>query len=293
MEARILAIVVTFNGEEWIERSLESLTHSTVVPEVLVVDNGSTDDTVKMIRQKYPDVELVAAGKNLGFGKANNIGLRRVLSAGFEYAFLLNQDAWVRPDVIHELVEISRGYGSFGILSPVHLSGDGTRLDYKFAEYMSREACRDFCSDMFLGTLGDVYDVDFVNAASWLISRECVQRVGGFSSLFFHYGEDVDYVKRARFRGFRIGVVPSAIAYHDRKLASVETSPLFDSYYIPYLAKLVDPNRPRSRARILASLGGRACLSILNGQTGIAKKQFSAFLALLKYLFGQRPGEYL
>ncbi len=198
----------------WLSKCLES----TRPYAVIVVDNNSTDETVNFINANYPRVTLFQQSKNLGFGQANNIGMSYALKQGAEYVFLLNQDAYLEKDTIEKLIEVHKKNDNFGILSPIHLNGKGDRLDQNFSNYINYYANPDFYSDFVLKkTLPDVYEVPFVNAAGWLLSKNCLETVGGFDPVFFHYGEDDNYCQRVLFHGLKIGVVPQVFLKHDRE----------------------------------------------------------------------------
>lgn len=212
---KVQAIIVTYNGLEWIDRCLGSL-HGPDI-HVLVIDNGSTDGTWEAVRDRFPRVELVRNEHNVGFGQANNIGLRMALDLQAEHVLLLNQDAWLQPSTLDELVRNSMLHPQFGVLSPMHLNGPGDALDVQFSKYIAPDKCQSLYSDIILGRLKDQpYPVEFVNAAAWLITRHCLMTVGGFSPSFFHYAEDDNYVTRLRFHGLQVGVVPNAWVHHDR-----------------------------------------------------------------------------
>lgn len=219
----VSVVVVTRDGSPWIEPCLGSTRYSQHVAEVIVVDNGSTDDTVSLVRES-PGVTCVPLGRNLGFGKANNMGMARALQRGADFVFLLNQDATVEADTIDKLVQFAERHPEFGILSPLHLDGNGRGIDGNFAAYLLHGA-RIFYSDLYFGRVQSVYEVPFVNAAAWLVTRRCLERVGGFDPLFFLYREDDDLCRRAIQHGFKIGVIPAALAYHCRGLdARVQVS---------------------------------------------------------------------
>lgn len=213
---KICVIVVTYNGVRWIEKCFNSLINSDVPLDVLAIDNASTDGTPEIIRKLYPKIQLIETGQNLGFGKANNIGFIQAKKNNADYVFLLNQDAWIEPDTIVKLIEISQQRPEFGILSPLHMNGTGSALDLNFADYINPEKCPNLISDAFVKNIGDIYESKYVNAAAWLLTNNCVNKVGGFDPIFPHYGEDDDYLNRTGFHKLKIGIVPHAKIYHDR-----------------------------------------------------------------------------
>ena len=138
--------------------------------------------------------------------------------SGADYIFLLNQDAWVESNTIEQLIEIAEKSPEFGIISPMHLNGTGSALDIKFSKYLNPNNCHYFFSDTYLKKLrNEIYEASFINAAAWLMSRNCINQIGGFNPLFHLYGEDDNYVQRLRYHGLKIGVYPYSLIYHDRE----------------------------------------------------------------------------
>ncbi len=218
MNHKIVTIIVTYNGLRWIETTLCSLRKSTYATSIIVVDNNSTDGTAKFVRDRFPDVSLIESPKNIGFGRANNIAIKEALKRKADYVFLLNQDASVFQETIKRMVELLSIYRDFGILSPVHLDGTGMHLDYGFSHYIKNTGCEALLSNLVITDSEhlDICPLEFVNAAAWMISRECLELVGGFDPLFFMYGEDNDYTDRVKGKGFKIGIVPGIYIIHDR-----------------------------------------------------------------------------
>ena len=214
----IFAIVVTYNGSKWYDKCFGSLRNSSVPVQVIVIDNASTDDTVSYIKKKYPEILLIESRNNLGFGKANNIGMKYALKHGADYVFLINQDAWVMPDTIEKLCYQMQQYPRYGILSPIHLNGTGNELDFNFSKNLNPQSCHGFISDYVVNgkAKDEIYPVKFVNAALWLISKECLEKIGGFCPLFPHYGEDNNYVDRLVYHKLKIGIYPLVYGVHDR-----------------------------------------------------------------------------
>jgi len=236
---KILAIVITYNGKHWMDECLTSLEKSTCALDVIIIDNLSTDGTPEYIEQKFPQFELIKSVQNLGFGKANNLGLQKALDEAYDYVLLLNQDAWVEPDTVSILVNTLAQNPEYGIVSPIHLNRAKISLDNKFNHYICRTENNLLTSDLLLPNRkkSSVYELDFVNAAAWLLTRECIQKVGGFDPLFPHYGEDNDYIIRAKHYGFKIGFSPNAYIVHDRE-GYIKQPDLKQSYGKQYIDRL-------------------------------------------------------
>lgn len=217
----IYAIVVTYNGAKWVDKCFGSLMESNIPVKVLAIDNASTDKTVELIKSKYPSVELIENGTNLGFGKANNIGLKRILYENADYAFLLNQDAYIFPTTIAALIDAHKRNYDYGIFSPLEYCNTG-ELDIKFERFY---APKELLANMHT-TGQNLFQTEFVNAACWLIPKKIIQIIGGFDPIFSHYGEDVDYCKRVRSKQFKIGIVKNSKYVHDRPQALIKDSPI-------------------------------------------------------------------
>ncbi len=213
---KVYAIVVTYNGSKWINKCFGSLLNSTIPLKVLAIDNLSTDGTPDLIRSKFPSVQVIEAGQNLGFGKANNIGLKIALEEHADYVFLLNQDAWIEPETIEKLFNVQKEHPEYNLLSPIHLNANGTAIDLFFQNYLSNAFTPGFYSDLFLNQTKIIYETKFVNAAGWFITQKCLKEIGGFDPIFQHYGEDEDYILRMQKKSLKVGVVISSILYHDR-----------------------------------------------------------------------------
>lgn len=215
----IYVVIVTWNGMKWIAECLDSLRQSTVEVKTIVIDNGSKDSTPAFIRENYPEVLLLETGRNLGFGKANNVGIRYALDKGADYVYLLNQDAYVYPDMFEQLLKASETAtesDNIGIYSPLHVYGNRKALDKQFKGYL-KAVTGDMIEDVIFNSIHSVYNVDCVPAAGWLLPRRTLLKIGGFDPIFFHYGEDHNYAHRVKYHGMTTAVVPQAKMVHDRE----------------------------------------------------------------------------
>lgn len=233
---RVCILIVSYNFEPWLDRCLASAYASTLPATVVVVDNGSTDRTCALIRSRYPEVVLVESGENLGFGKANNIGFHYALERGFDYLFLMNQDARIEPDTLWLLVAASQKEARYGVLSPLHLNGRGDATDSGFATYTG---IRNRNEAVLLQSA--VTEYPFINAALWLVPTRIIREVGGFAPLFAHYGEDRNFVQRMQKKGYRLGLVKEAVAYHEREERPLRHDQYYYSEYVYFLTEAANP----------------------------------------------------
>lgn len=228
---KLLVVIVTYNAHRWIRQCLDSVDRQRY--DVFLIDNGSTDDTLQLLAE-YPGCIIHPSETNLGFGQANNIGLRYAVDKGYDYVLLLNQDAWLLPDTIEQLVALQQQNPAYWILSPMQMNTERGGLEQQFETYLPRHYRRT-----------PVLSVPFVNAALWLIPVVRVKQVGGFDPLFPHYGEDNDYIQRVRYWGGRVGICPAVTAYHERESSSTK-APAKWLYRttLGYLNLMKDINRP-------------------------------------------------
>ncbi|GAB0155134.1 glycosyltransferase family 2 protein [Chryseobacterium sp. Alg-005] len=218
---KISCIIVTYNAMKWAERCFNSLRQSTVQIHGIVIDNGSTDGTQDYIKTHFPEVDFIQSEENLGFGKANNIGIEKAYKNNSDFFYLMNQDAWLYPDSIETLLNVYEKYPvqeEIGILSPMHINGTEKQLDIFLDKYIAInfEKTR-LISDLYFQDLKPFYEVQFINAAHWLIPKHTIEMVGGFNPYFFHYGEDVEYANRVHFHRKKIILVPGSRVVHDGK----------------------------------------------------------------------------
>ena len=237
---KVLVIVVTWNGIPWLDRCLGSIRASEIPATVYVYDNCSSDGTVDHIVSHYPEVVIQKSPSNVGFARANNAGLRYAYARGYDYVYLMNQDAWLFPDTLGKLLEVAEAHPELGVLSPMQLAADGSP-DANFA----RRA---------LPVKGEpFYKVPFVMAAHWLVSRRCLETAGLFAPIFPFNGEDDNYCHRVLYHGLGVAVVPGAKAVHDR--SERDESPervIYRNFRMTALAALCDIRRPLwlQRARV-------------------------------------------
>lgn len=230
---RVLVIVVTYNGMRWLERCLGS-----VPPwaDVYVFDNDSTDGSAAFVASRFPSAKLVRSTDNLGFSKPNNLGFEYAAAHGYDYVYLLNQDAWLEEGSLEKLVAAAQAHPEYGVLSPLQMTDGFKSLDFQFGK-LYRSA---------LKQESEIFEVPRVMAAHWLVPVSVIGVVGPFEeALFPLYGQDDEWCCRLHFLGLKVGVVPSARAVHDRALRKDPLErKVHRNYYTGSLVRLCNPSRP-------------------------------------------------
>lgn len=237
---KVSVIIVTYNAISWIARCIDSIKNSTLSADIIVVDNNSTDETVLFLNENYKNrIHLIKSFHNLGFGKGNNVGIKYALKKDYDYIFLQNQDAFLMPTTLEHLIAVSIENPDYGIISPIHLNGQGDGLEYFFGKYMDGEFTPGFYFDYITGSkLRKIYRTNFVNAAAWLIPVSVLHTVGGFDPIFWHYGEDNNYGQRVKFHGYKIGIVPECFIVHDSTMRMYENYLYSDRYYQDFVKSM-------------------------------------------------------
>lgn len=212
---KIFVIIVTYKGHKWYKRCFDSLRQSEIEVQTIVIDNASNDGTVEYIEENYPEIILIKSDKNLGFGQGNNTGIQLALNNNADYVFLLNQDAWIEPNSIAELIKISENNPDYGILGPMLLDSTKNNISPKFEAYFKGIQDPLFIEDLYFHHIKNVYPITMLPAAVWLIHRNILLTVGGFDPIFYHYGEDDHYVQRVKYFGYKVGFCPTVKVVHD------------------------------------------------------------------------------
>jgi GT2 family glycosyltransferase len=212
---RVAALVVNWNGGSCLRRCLESLDRQRRRPDhVIVVDNGSTDDSLRLAETALRGADLIRLPENFGFARANNIGA--AAAHRFDAIALLNPDAFAEPGWLEALVraaELEPAVAAFA--SQMRLDAEPEHLDGAGDSYhVSGRAWRD--GHRALASEWPAADVEVFApcAAAALYRREAFEEVGGFDEQFFCYFEDVDLGFRLRLRGYRCLYVHSAVVRH-------------------------------------------------------------------------------
>lgn len=223
----ISIIIVNWNTKDLLLGCLASLHSeaSRLENEIIVVDNASTDDSVNAVRERFPRVKIIQNQTNLGFAKANNIG---ILESSGRYVCLVNSDVVVRDGCLEKLLAFMDQHRTVGIVGPKLLFPNltlqwsckrfptlwsyfcesvGLSRIFRASPFFSGEHMQFFQHDV-------ICPIDSLVGALLFVRKEAIEHVGLLDECFFMYGEETDWCKRLRKAGFEIFFLPEAEAVH-------------------------------------------------------------------------------
>ena len=227
-------IIVNWNVRDLLDKCLSSLHSAEIaidrndgdapVAEIIVVDSGSADGSVDLVRDKYPAVKLLAQSQNIGFTRGNNIGLQRSLG---KYLLLLNPDTEVRPGALPALIDFMEGRERVGIVGPRTLNTDGSHQSTRrrfpslltgifestwLAPWAPAALERDY---RMLDTADEaITEVDWVQGSALMMRRDVYRDIGGLDEGFTMYAEEMDFCRRAKNKGWLVYYHGGAVITH-------------------------------------------------------------------------------
>ena len=218
--ADVTAVVVTHNALPWLERCLESVRGV----ETVVVDNDSRDDTVQLVRERFPDVRVVEQ-ENLGLAAGWNVGM--TLGSG-RYFLILNADAWLTDGALEELVAFADEHPEAAVIGPRLLNPDGTlqrsvrgfptlwRLATEYLFLRKLAPGSQLMNGFYAGGFAHdrVREAEFVMGACMLVRRQAVEEVGPLDESFFLFSEETDWCYRFAQAGWKTLFFPGAQCVH-------------------------------------------------------------------------------
>lgn len=210
----------------------------------IVVDNGSTDDSVARIRAAHPAVELIETGENLGYAGGNNVGIRHALDAGADAICILNNDVTIEPDFLAPLLAALRERPDVGIVTPlVAQQTDDDRCVWALGSavnWRTAAVTRNHAGEPVEQWRDrPPIEVDIASGAAMLVRREVLQQAGLMDERFFLYFEEVDWSLAVRKAGYRILAVPASLVWHEVSATLGATSPVIDYYMLRNHLRLI------------------------------------------------------
>lgn len=226
LQPKVGVALLNWNGYADTAQCLASLRQSEYRPAVvLVFDNGSTDGSAERLKAEFPEIDLVLGGENLGFAEGNNRAAQRLLAAGMDYVWILNNDTKVDPACLGALVRALAEHPDIGAAgAKIRFMAAGQPLCYAggdFNRWTFNARFRGLCRPDG-GQFDGPEDTEILTGCCILVRAEVLRRIGLFNRAFFAYAEDIDWSLRAREAGIRLRYEPRATLGHKMFGASVK-----------------------------------------------------------------------
>lgn len=211
----VSVIIVNWNTSGLLLQCLNSIYSGDirVAFEVIVVDNGSSDDSVSLIEKDFPAVLVLKNDRNVGFARANNQGI----SAGTgRYFLLLNSDTIVLPGAVDALVRVADQYPELGVVGPKLLNMDHTlqKSWASFPSFLSELIGKNFRIRRPVTNSPHAYEVDWIMGACMLVRSSTIEDVGKLDENYFFYSEEIDWCFRIKKKNWKIWYISNAEIYH-------------------------------------------------------------------------------
>jgi len=233
-EMVVSVVILTWNSEKYVKNCIESVFNeaspSNISIEIIVVDNGSTDGTVKILTQfqeKCPNLKIIKLKKNLGTTVPRNIAIKK--SSG-KYIFILDSDTEVQPSTLKTLLEIIESDSRIGIVAPRLLYPDNTvqssckkfpTAKIKFYKFLPSDKFHRVAEQeelynpvVYSENFNKIINVDYCISAAWMVNRKAIEDVGLLDENIFYSPEDVDYCLRTWLKGWKIVYNPKVKVIH-------------------------------------------------------------------------------
>lgn len=216
---KIAIIILVYNGRNYLPSLLSSLNrqkNNNLKVEIIIVDNNSSDDSIKYIEDNFPEIRIINNERNLGFAEGNNIGIKYALDKEFDFVGLLNQDIIVDENWLEPLIDRLKSSDKIAAVQPkiMHwpekekINSYGNILHYLGFGFTSFNGEREEEVKSYPRV------INYASGAAVIFKSNALRKVGLFDKSFFMYHEDTDLSLRMKLSGFQIEFVPDSKVFH-------------------------------------------------------------------------------
>lgn len=234
-------VLVNYNGWQDTLVCIKSIKQSKDTPHIIVVDNGSTDESIKELRTSFPDLDIIETKNNLGFSAGNNIGIKKALKMGAKVVHLLNNDTEVDPNLFFRAYRYVESKNRIATAKIYYAKGYEYHSEQKnlgnviwyaggYMDWVNVVARHDGVDQLDQGQFDKVRPVEFITGCYMAIPKQVFNKIGLLDESFFLYLEDTDYSLRAQTAGIELMYNPSLVVYHRNGGSAGAGSSLVDYY---------------------------------------------------------------
>ena len=236
---KLAVILVNYNGEKYNVACIESILANSSAAElkIIVVDNASQDDSMRLLGEKYAgneQLELIRLDDNYGFSYANNVGIDRAKEQGADYVMLLNNDTEIMPDMLSQLWECAKRHPGSVAVPKIYYSDDRKRLWSAGGSFspVIKKAGHIGLDETDQGQYDQEREIGFATGCCLWIPMEVIEKAGTLDARFFLYYEDTEYSFRLHRMGIPIYYCPRAVMYHKVGASTRGADSALCAYYI-------------------------------------------------------------
>lgn len=237
---QLSVVIVNYNVRYFLEQCLRSVQAALqgIEGEIIVVDNTSPDDSCSMIKEKFPEVKLIANKQNIGFSKANNQG---VAIAKGKYVLILNPDTVVCEDTFTKMLSFAEKKQNLGILGVKLVDGTGNFLPESKRGIPTPKVAFNKLFGISKNTTGKYYathltedesgTIDVLVGAFMFVKKAIYEEVGGFDEDYFMYGEDIDISYKVLKKGYQNYYYPKTQIIHYKGESTSKNTKYLGNFY--------------------------------------------------------------
>jgi GT2 family glycosyltransferase len=214
---RVIAVILNYNGYEDTVKciySLQNVTYNNL--NLIIVDNGSTDGSGNKLKNKFPNLTIIALEKNTGYAAGNNVGIRFAMGQGADYVLILNNDVVVDSHFLEPLIEVAESSNGIGVVTPkIFYEQESSGIFYAAGE-LNKWLCTGVnYPGKFRNNPNEhiICDVSYVSGCVMLVRHVVFETLGLFDEKFFMYFEDVEFSRRLA-KQYRLVYTPFSLTYH-------------------------------------------------------------------------------
>ena len=214
MRSKVAVILLNWNAYFHTRNCIQSLSKvNEVLFDIMLIDNASSDDSFSRLKEEFPYIQFIQAHQNLGFTGGNNIGLMNALELNYEYVMLLNNDVFVEPNFLYNLINYLDFNPAVGAVQPlIYHHPDRYKIWNGGGKFNRITGKTD--SMQSINSVVSPKEIDWISGCAFMVRSSVLKQAGYFYEKYFAYYEDVDLSFRIREAGFKLMLIPASEIYH-------------------------------------------------------------------------------
>lgn len=238
---QVAILVVLFNNEQDLISPFNSIARQKYKNiSVYVLDNDSSDNSVKLTKNLWPSANIIQLNANVGFAKGNNILARKAIDDGAEYLFILNPDMELHPNCVEELVKLAENKIDIGVVAPIvfYNTEDNSKNKIQeygaFVDFNKYKIVKNFSGQIYeeiKDEIPDFMQVDCVAGCATFLKSKLYEKIGLWEEKYFMYGDEIDFSKRVIESGYKLMVTKKAKVWHNHNWNGNNIKGYYIEYY--------------------------------------------------------------